>query len=44
MASFRNRLVHLYAEIDPKEVYRFLQNDIADFGLFARCIVDYLKL
>lgn len=44
MASFRNRLVHLYAEIDPKEVYRFLQNDIADFGLFARYLVDYLKL
>jgi uncharacterized protein YutE (UPF0331/DUF86 family) len=38
MAAFRNRLVHVYAEIDPAQVYDYLQHDRADFDEFARVI------
>ena len=45
MAKFRNRLVHLYAEIDDQSVYAFIQDDLTDIKAFRRVIVDrYLKL
>ena len=31
MASFRNRLVHDYAEIEPEIVFGILQNHLSDF-------------
>ena len=34
MAKFRNVLVHLYWEIDRKEIYRMLQKNLEDFVLF----------
>lgn len=34
MARFRNRLVHLYWEIDDKMIYDILQNNINDIELF----------
>ena len=40
MAAFRNRLVHVYAEIDPQQVYDYLQTDRADFDEFARVIAS----
>lgn len=43
MAKFRNVLVHLYWEIDRKEIYRMLQKNLEDFVLFQRCVVDFLK-
>ena len=43
MAKFRNRLVHLYWEIDQDTVYRFLQNDLDDFKRFQQSVVDYLN-
>lgn len=42
MAAFRNRLVHLYAEVDPDQIYQFLQKDRADFDEFARVIASFL--
>jgi len=40
MAGFRNRLVHVYAEIDAEQVYDYLQNDRKDFDEFARVIAS----
>ena len=34
MNSFRNRIVHLYLAVDPREVYRILQEDLDDFRMF----------
>jgi len=34
MVSLRNRLVHVYMTIDPVEMYRHLQEDIAHFEAF----------
>jgi uncharacterized protein YutE (UPF0331/DUF86 family) len=43
MEKFRNRLVHLYWEIDQEAVYGFLQNDLDDFKLFQQQVVAFLK-
>jgi len=43
MARFRNRLVHLYWEVRPEEVYDFLKLHIGDFVKFRDYIVSYLK-
>jgi len=43
MARFRNRLVHLYWEIDPETVYRLLQDNLDDFKLFQKKVVAYLN-
>lgn len=38
MARFRNRLVHLYWEIDDDRVHAYLQDSLADFSRFAAAI------
>jgi uncharacterized protein YutE (UPF0331/DUF86 family) len=38
MARFRNRLVHLYGEIDDGRVYEYLQSSLSDLERFARTI------
>jgi uncharacterized protein YutE (UPF0331/DUF86 family) len=44
MAKFRNRLVHLYGEIDNTFVYQFITTDMADIEAFRKAIGDkYLK-
>jgi uncharacterized protein YutE (UPF0331/DUF86 family) len=42
MVQFRNRLVHLYWEVDEEIVYAILQNNLDDFDIFARYILDYM--
>jgi uncharacterized protein YutE (UPF0331/DUF86 family) len=44
MAKFRNRLVHLYGEIDDAFVYEFLQNDIEDFRLFRKIVMQRMMV
>jgi len=44
MAKFRNRLVHLYSEIDNNYIYGFIQNDLKDFILFKKAITKRLKV
>jgi uncharacterized protein YutE (UPF0331/DUF86 family) len=39
MAKFRNRLVHLYGEIDDKYVYEFVKKDLKDISDFKSVIV-----
>lgn len=41
MARFRNRLVHLYAEVDDGRVYDYLQESLADLDDYARAIAGH---
>ena len=43
MARFRNRLVHLYWEINKEDIYSFVQENLEDFKLFERKVVDFLN-
>jgi uncharacterized protein YutE (UPF0331/DUF86 family) len=43
MAKFRNRLVHLYWEVDDKHVYELLQNRTGDFKKFLNAISRFLE-
>ncbi len=43
MAKFRNRLVHIYWQVDPENVYQFLQENLDDFKLFEKKVVAYLN-
>lgn len=43
MAKFRNRLVHIYWDVDKEAVYQILQNCIEDFQLFQENTVSFLN-
>jgi uncharacterized protein YutE (UPF0331/DUF86 family) len=43
MAKFRNRLVHMYWDIDKELVYKYVMDKIEDFKLFQKKIVEYLN-
>ena len=36
MARFRNRIVHIYWEVDDDELYRILQSDLGDIREFLK--------
>ncbi|MDI6731633.1 MAG: DUF86 domain-containing protein [Candidatus Margulisbacteria bacterium] len=42
MAKFRNRLVHLYWEVDADKVFYFLQNNLRYFDEYIVYILDYI--
>jgi uncharacterized protein YutE (UPF0331/DUF86 family) len=39
MAKFRNRLVHLYGEIDDSNVYQYITRDISDLVRFQEIVI-----
>lgn len=39
MTKFRNRIVHIYFEVDTKELYDIIQNNLGDFKAFISEIV-----
>lgn len=39
MVKFRNRAVHIYSDLNEREVYNILQNNLNDFSLFISYIV-----
>ncbi len=39
MAKFRNRLVHLYGEIDNTNVYEYIKGDLKDIEEFKSVII-----
>ena len=43
MAKFRNRLVHLYWEIENKKIYEIIRDNLEDFKLFEQNVVKFLK-
>ena len=42
MAKFRNRLVHLYWEVDDQQLYKILQNRLVDFKKFLDSLASFL--
>jgi len=42
MVRFRNRLVHLYWEVDEATIYDILENELGDFDTFMNYIVKFL--
>jgi uncharacterized protein YutE (UPF0331/DUF86 family) len=43
MVGMRNRLVHLYWEIDAETIYETLQNNLGDFERFEESVQGYLR-
>jgi len=43
MARFRNRVVHMYDQVDNREVYRILKNNLEDFVDFVKDITRFLE-
>ena len=44
MGKFRNRLVHIYWEVDDERVYELLRSRLGDFKMFLDSIAVFLKL
>lgn len=44
MARFRNRLVHIYWEVDDKQVYNIMRANLGDFKTFLNSISSFLAL
>jgi len=42
MAKFRNRLVHVYWEIDENKIYDILQKNLGDFKKFLNYLAKFL--
>jgi uncharacterized protein YutE (UPF0331/DUF86 family) len=42
MVKFRNKAVHLYAQIKDEEVYKILQENLGDFDVFITAILKYV--
>jgi uncharacterized protein YutE (UPF0331/DUF86 family) len=43
MVSFRNRVVHLYWDVDDATVYRILQESLNDFETFIGYVLDFTQ-
>jgi len=43
MARFRNRLVHLYWDVEAETIYNILQSHLSDFERFREYILRYLE-
>jgi uncharacterized protein YutE (UPF0331/DUF86 family) len=43
MARFRNRLAHLYWEIDEEELYAILQHNLDDLDEFIQQIAHWMQ-
>ncbi len=43
MARFRNRLIHLYWDIEDRRVHQYLRESLSDFDRFTRAISDRFK-
>ena len=43
MAKFRNRLVHLYWEIDDTRIYKILEGNLGDLYKFIKLIAGFLE-
>ena len=38
--KFRNRIVHLYQEVDDSEIYRILQENLDDIKGFIQVVIS----
>ena len=44
MSRFRNILVHLYWQVDNKQVYEIMQNYLHDFEDYIACVTTFTRL
>jgi uncharacterized protein YutE (UPF0331/DUF86 family) len=44
MTKFRNRLVHIYWEVNNEQIYDYLQINLKDFTTFVNKISEFLQL
>lgn len=42
MVRFRNRIVHIYWDVDLEEVYKILQERVGDFEQFERAVLAFV--
>ena len=42
MVSFRNRVVHLYWDVDNETVYDIVKNNLGDFETFIEYILEFM--
>ncbi|MGC9024999.1 MAG: HepT-like ribonuclease domain-containing protein [Chloroflexia bacterium] len=38
-----NRLVHLYWEVDPAQIYEILQQDLVDLDRFKAAVPEFIR-
>lgn len=43
MAGYRNRMVHLYREVTPQELYRIARDNLKDIERFVKEIASFIK-
>lgn len=43
MTGLRNRIVHVYEDIDHKRIHRFLKNNLGDFDVFVEAATRYIR-
>ncbi len=43
MAGYRNRMVHFYDEVTPRELYQIVTTNLGDFEIFATAVVRVIK-
>jgi uncharacterized protein YutE (UPF0331/DUF86 family) len=43
MVKFRNRVVHLYHEVDDEEIYKIIQENLNDIDVFIALIIKLIK-
>lgn len=43
MAKFRNKLVHMYWELDDEMVYNIIKNNLGDIEEFIKITAEYIK-
>ena len=43
MVRFRNRLVHIYWDIDDDTIFNYLHNNLNDFYIYKKEIAEYLN-
>ncbi len=44
MAKFRNRLVHLYWEVDDEQLWAFLTTRLSDYEKLLKSLADFMKV
>jgi len=43
MTGLRNKLVHVYMEVNPEKIYSFLNADLGDFEKYIRIVLKYIE-
>ncbi|GFR36353.1 type VII toxin-antitoxin system HepT family RNase toxin [Thermobrachium celere] len=43
MAKFRNKLVHMYWELDDEFVFNLIKNNLVDIEEFMKIVANYIK-